>query len=165
MSPKLDQMLARIKVVICDVDGVLTDGIKWYNRDGLAILGFNVRDGRGAKTLIQAGIHVGLLTDTVSEIVTKRATDLGITDVVMGASDKEKSLSLLANQRGWLKDSILYIGDDLPDLGAFRCAGVCVAPADAVQPVRAQAHWVTESQGGGGVLREVADQLLLRTVK
>ncbi len=155
------ESLARIQLVALDLDGVLTDGRKHYNNEGLCSLTFHARDGLGIYLLNHAGIRVALITNGSCKIVRTRAADLEIPDVIESSNDKGLALMELQDRRGVTKEQTLFIGDDLWDLKAFAQAAVRVCVPDAPEPVRRAANWIAHHGGGLGAVREVADALLL----
>lgn len=152
----LDRKLRAVRLVVTDVDGVLTDSITYYSKDGEALKGFNHRDGMAVKVLREAGFEVILMTGENSPIVAARAAKLKIARVRLGVADKAAELRTL----GVPLAAIAFLGDDLNDLGALEIAGLSVVPADACPEAKARADWVTKSKGGRGVLREFADRLM-----
>jgi len=154
------ESLRKLKSVVTDVDGVLTNAIKFYGNEGLALLGFNVRDGLGLHLLKMAGISLAFVTTTESPVIARRAADLGIHDVFQNVHDKGATLRAYRDHHSFSQEDILYVGDDLWDLEAFAEVGVRVAVADAALAVRNAADWITASRGGEGALREVADAIL-----
>ncbi len=154
------EMLRGLRAVVTDVDGVLTDAVKYYGATGLELLAFNVRDGLGLHMLKRIGMHLAIVTVTDSDIVSRRAADLGITEVFRNVRDKRSMLRTYREANRLSREEVLYVGDDLWDLEAFAEVGVRVAVADAVPAVRAAADWVTECRGGAGALREIADAIL-----
>ena len=152
--------LAALRAVVCDVDGVLTDGKLTYGADGEATKTFHVRDGHGIRALIAGGVQVALITARGGDAVRRRASDLGITHVLTGRSDKGVALTELAASLGVPVDAMAYVGDDVIDVPALQRAGLGIAPADAHASARAVAGWVTRARGGRGAVREVADAIL-----
>jgi len=153
-------MLRGLRAVVTDVDGVLTDSVKYYGPTGLELLAFHVRDGLGLHLLKRIGMQLAIVTVTDSDIVSRRAADLGITEVFRNVRDKRTMLRTYRETNKLSRDEVLYVGDDLWDLEAFAEVGVRVAVADAVAAVRAAADWVTECRGGAGALREIADAIV-----
>lgn len=151
---------ARVRLVVLDVDGVLTDGRLYYGADGEAMKAFDVRDGHGVKLLMRAGIEVALLTARSSAIVAVRARELGIARVMQGQSDKAAGFEALRAATRVDADACACMGDDWPDLAVLRRAGLAAAPADACAPVRAAAHWIATRDGGRGAVREFAEFIL-----
>jgi 3-deoxy-D-manno-octulosonate 8-phosphate phosphatase (KDO 8-P phosphatase) len=154
------EALKRLRAVVTDMDGVMTDAIKYYGAAGLELLGFHVRDGLGLDLLRRSGMLLAIITTTGPDIVSQRARDLGITDVFGNVRDKRSVLRAYREAHRLSRDEVLYVGDDLYDLEAFAEAGVRVAVADAAPAVRAAADWVTDCPGGTGALREIADAIL-----
>lgn len=150
----------RIRALLLDVDGVLTDGGMYYTESGQKMKKFNTRDGMGVSMLLNHGIRVGLVTGESSRIVLRRAEKLRITDVYLGAEDKVKALEAFARKYGLDLSEIAYMGDDVNDLGVLSKVGLAVAVADAHASVKRIAHAVTSRRGGEGAVRELADCLL-----
>ena len=149
-----------INCIITDVDGVLTDGRIIYDSSGVETKRFHVRDGLGIKLWMQSGFGFGILTSRSSEMVARRAAELGITQVAQGHAEKTAAALAMFESLGVSPQEVCYIGDDLPDLPVMKRIGWAVAPADACADVLATADWITESNGGDGVLREVTERLL-----
>lgn len=154
--------LMRIRLLICDVDGVLTDGRIVYDSSGAETKAFNVRDGSGLKYWARAGDgrQAAILTGRASTVVERRAEELGITLLEQEAKDKAPALERLLRAAGVSGDQAAYVGDDLPDLPAFWRVGYRIAVADAVAEVRQAADYVTHLGGGAGAVREVIEMLL-----
>lgn len=151
---------ARIRLMVLDVDGVLTDGRLYFGPQGEALKAFDVRDGHGIKLLMAGGVEVAILTARRSEIVAARMRELGVTRVLQGQSDKRAALAALLAELGLAAEHCGYMGDDLPDLGALRLAGFAAAPADAAPEVLASAHWVAPREGGRAAVRAAAEFIL-----
>jgi 3-deoxy-D-manno-octulosonate 8-phosphate phosphatase (KDO 8-P phosphatase) len=151
---------ARVRLMILDVDGVLTDGSLYYGPGGEVMKAFNVRDGHGVKLLREGGVEVAILTARQSEIVAVRARELGVNRVLQGAADKVAGFERLAGDAGIAAESCGYIGDDWPDLAVLTRVGFAATVADAAPEVRAAAHWVTAAPGGRGAVRELAEFVL-----
>jgi len=156
----LDEKAAKIKLLILDVDGVLTDGRIIINDRGEEIKSFHVRDGQGLKLLMNAGIEVIIITGRKSEAVAYRAKELGIREVYQGVKDKGALCKKLMVQKNLEKDHLCCIGDDLPDLPLFRLAGLSIAVADAADEVRQAAGIIAEKSGGKGAVREACEMIL-----
>jgi 3-deoxy-D-manno-octulosonate 8-phosphate phosphatase (KDO 8-P phosphatase) len=152
--------LADIRLMVFDVDGVLTDGRLYYGPDGEALKVFHVRDGEGLKRLMRAGVEVALLSARDSAALRRRAAELGIARLVTGNPDKGPALAALAAELGLPLAQVGYAGDDLLDLPAMRLAGWTACPADAIPEVRAAAGFVAGLPGGAGAAREIAEHLL-----
>lgn len=157
---ELTRALSKIRLLLLDVDGVLTDGRIIYNDRGEETKVFHVRDGLGIRLLIQAGIEVGIVTGRSSRALFHRCRNLGITRVHDGVKDKVAALESILADAGLEKDQTAFVADDLPDLGIMGRVGLAAAVADAAPIVRDRADWVTEAPGGGGAVREVAEAIL-----
>ncbi|HXV21939.1 MAG TPA: HAD-IIIA family hydrolase [Desulfuromonadales bacterium] len=154
------ERLHRIRLLLLDVDGVLTDGRIIYDAQGVETKAFDVKDGHGLKLLQRAGVQVGIITGRQSEVVNIRARELGIDIVYQGAKDKLVPFEEILRNLHLAADEVAYMGDDLPDLPVLRRAGWAVAPADAVGEIKPFVHYVTRHPGGRGAVREVCDLLL-----
>lgn len=156
----IEKKAMRIRLLVLDVDGVLTDGGIVLNDRGEETKQFDVKDGQGLKLLMRAGIEVAIITGRRSRVVEHRARELGIGDTQQGVADKGAVFSGLLGRRGLAKEEACCIGDDIPDLGMFRLAGMAVAVRDAAAEVRRAAHLVTRRRGGKGAVREVCELIL-----
>ncbi len=156
----MQQKLKKIKFVITDVDGVLTDGQLHYDANGEAIKSFHVRDGLGMKMLMDAGIQVAVLSGRDSPILRRRIEDLGIKLFFLGKLEKESACFNLMKQAGVSAEETAYIGDDSVDLPAFAVCGFSFAVADAPVYVKNAADYVLATQGGKGAFREMSDMIL-----
>jgi 3-deoxy-D-manno-octulosonate 8-phosphate phosphatase (KDO 8-P phosphatase) len=154
----------RVALLVCDVDGVLTDGRLYFGARGELIKAFDVRDGHGLKLLRAAGVEVALLTARRSAIVATRARELGIARVLQGESDKGAGLQRLLDATALPAQRVAYIGDDWPDLPCLhRVAhdgGLAATVADACAEVKAAAHWIAAARGGRGAVRELCEFIL-----
>lgn len=151
---------ARVRLLLVDVDGVLTDGGIVFDGEGREIKRFHVRDGHGIKMLQRAGIRVGIITGRTSAVVGIRARDLGIAVVRQGVTDKVAAWREILETEAAAPGETAYVGDDLVDLPLMREVGFSAAPADADTAVAAAADFVASRPGGHGAVREVADFLL-----
>jgi len=149
-----------IKLLLFDVDGVLTDGTILIHGDGSESKSFNIRDGAGLVWAQRAGLSVGLLSARLADATTIRAAQLGITTVVQGAADKLAGYEQILKDAGLTDAQVGYMGDDLQDLPVLRRAGFSAAPANAAPEVRAAVHWVSASGGGRGAARECVEHVL-----
>lgn len=156
---------AQIRLLVLDVDGVLTDGRLYFTADGESLKAFHVRDGAGIVQLRKAGIQVAIISGRDSPAVTKRMSELGVTHVRQGIHDKQAALLDLLEQLRLPATSLACVGDDTPDLPMLQAAQLAVAVADAHPTVRAAAHYVTQTPGGLGAVREVCDLILHAQVK
>jgi len=131
----LNQKAAKIKLLILDVDGVLTDGTIWIDDQSQEKKGFNAKDGFGLKCLQKGGIEVAIITGRQSEVVAHRARELGIQEVYQKVVDKRDPFYKILAEKGLNKDQVCYIGDDLPDLPLLKQVGLSVTVADAAREV------------------------------
>lgn len=152
--------LHTVRLLVCDVDGVLTDGGLWLDRAGRDAKVFSVRDGLGLSLARQAGLATAFLTARRSPVVTLRARECGVTVVMQGRLDKGGALLEICRRVSVPPAATAYVGDDLVDLAAMRLAGVAVAVADAAPEVKRAADFVTAAAGGHGAVREVVERLL-----
>jgi 3-deoxy-D-manno-octulosonate 8-phosphate phosphatase (KDO 8-P phosphatase) len=159
-EPEEKPSLANIRLLITDVDGVLTDGSIFYDASGECMKRFHVRDGLGIRMLEESGIRVAVLSGRDSASLRKRIADLGISMHSLGAKDKQVACETLMRQAGVSKEQTACIGDDTIDLPAFAACGLSYAVADAPVYVQARADAVLRHAGGQGALRELADAIL-----
>jgi 3-deoxy-D-manno-octulosonate 8-phosphate phosphatase (KDO 8-P phosphatase) len=150
----------RIRLLVLDVDGVLTDGRLWFGADGEALKVFHVRDGAGIKALQAAGVTVALLSGRESPAVARRAAELGVRHVRQGADNKAAAFRQLLIELGIPQDCSACLVDDTPDLPLMALVALPIAVADAHPDVIAAAHHVTRARGGHGAVREVCDLLI-----
>jgi 3-deoxy-D-manno-octulosonate 8-phosphate phosphatase (KDO 8-P phosphatase) len=150
----------RVRLLVLDVDGVMTDGRLHFGPDGEALKVFHVRDGAGLVALRRAGVALAIISGRNSAAVAHRARELGIEHVRQGIADKGAELDKLCAQLDLSTADCACIGDDTPDLSLFERVALAVAVADAHPSVRKHAHWVTELPGGLGAVREVCDLLM-----
>jgi 3-deoxy-D-manno-octulosonate 8-phosphate phosphatase (KDO 8-P phosphatase) len=152
--------LRAVRLLVLDVDGVLTDGRLFYGPKGELLKAFHVRDGHGIKEVMSAGITVAIISGRKSAAVAQRARELGIRHVVQGANDKLAALRKLATARKIALDFCACVGDDTPDVPVLEACGVGIAVADAHPDALAAADLVTKTTGGHGAVREVCDWLM-----
>ena len=155
------QLLSQIKLLICDIDGVFSDGRIYMGNNGEELKAFHTRDGFGVKAIINAGIDVAVITGRKSEIVNNRMTALGVPYIFQGQDNKVIAYNQLLEQLNLAPAQVAYIGDDVIDLPVMNQVGLAVAVADADPIVQQQAHYVTQIKGGFGAVRELCDLLLL----
>lgn len=151
---------ARIRLVIFDVDGVLTDGSLFLGDDGQEYKAFNSRDGHGMVTLQETGVLLAVITGRSSEVVRIRMESLGVSHVYQGRRDKLPAYEELKGALGLRDEDIAYVGDDVMDLPIMRRVGLAIAVADAHPLVHQHAHWRTRMGGGRGAAREVCELIL-----
>jgi 3-deoxy-D-manno-octulosonate 8-phosphate phosphatase (KDO 8-P phosphatase) len=142
------------------VDGILTDGSIYYGNGGEELKAFNIKDGMGIKLLQRAGVIVAIITGRQSEIVERRARELGIRDIIQGREDKLNALTALCRDKDLPMDQCAYMGDDLPDLAAITSAGLGLTVSDAADAVKREADWISSAPGGHGAVREACETLL-----
>jgi 3-deoxy-D-manno-octulosonate 8-phosphate phosphatase (KDO 8-P phosphatase) len=159
MTPT-ENRAAVVRLLALDVDGVLTDGLIYYSSSGDELKAFNIKDGLGIKLLQKVGVRVAIITGRQSEIVARRARELGIEDVVQGREDKRQALLELCERHKISMEECAYMGDDLPDLGAIIAAGLGMTVADASSTVREAADWRSNYNGGSGAVREACEFIL-----
>jgi 3-deoxy-D-manno-octulosonate 8-phosphate phosphatase (KDO 8-P phosphatase) len=157
---RLLEKIRKVKILILDVDGVLTDGRIVIDDAGLESKQFDVRDGHGLKMVMRCGIGVVLLTGRQSRVVEHRAADLGITEVHQGILNKAEAFAEILKRRDMTPEESACVGDDVVDIPLLRRAGFSVAVADAVPEARNIADYVTEHGGGRGAVREVCEVIL-----
>lgn len=156
----MEVRLKQIKMLILDVDGVMTDGRIIFDSNGIESKFFNVKDGHGIKMLQRAGIEVAIISGRQSQVVANRAAELGIERVFQKAVDKRAPYNQLLADTGLADAEVAFIGDDLIDIPLLRRVGFAAAPADAVTEVVPFVHFQTKNSGGWGAVREVCDLLL-----
>lgn len=157
---ELFEIAAKIRLLILDVDGVLTDGSIILDNNNNEYKSFHVRDGHGIKMLLKAGIKVALITGRYSIVVERRAMELGVKDVFQRCFDKRLAYRILAEKYSFGDSEIAYIGDDIVDIPVLKRCGLPVTVADADDEVKPFVKMVTKNQGGRGAVREVCDLLI-----
>jgi 3-deoxy-D-manno-octulosonate 8-phosphate phosphatase (KDO 8-P phosphatase) len=160
VSPARRPRWSAVRALVTDVDGVLTDGGLYYAESGDELKRFDVRDGQGLVLLREAGLLVAIVTRKQSTIVSRRARDLGITEVHQNITDKAAAVRDVLARHAIAPHAAAYVGDDLGDLPALRLVGLPIAVKDAVPQVRRAAHYVTKLGGGHGALREITDLII-----
>lgn len=151
---------SRIRLLVLDVDGVLTDGGLLYGPSGEEGKRFHVRDGLALVAARAAGLRIAVLSSRASAAVARRMAELGVDEVHQGVTDKAGALDALRKRLGLETAEVAVMGDDLPDLGAMGRAGLALAPANAAPEVKRAAHWVARRRGGDGAVREAVEMLL-----
>lgn len=160
MKTDINTLLRRIKLVITDVDGVLTDGSLYYGPDGECLKRFNARDGLGVRMLQEAGIQVAVLSGRDCPALQARLNDLNISIFRLGQPAKAEACKSILTEAGVTKEEALFIGDDLPDLKAFACCALSATVADAPAQVIQLTDIILKMNGGQGAFRELAEALL-----
>jgi 3-deoxy-D-manno-octulosonate 8-phosphate phosphatase (KDO 8-P phosphatase) len=159
----MDSVLERaadVRLLVLDVDGVLTDGRLHFTARGEEFKSFHVRDGAGIKQLIHNGVQVAVISGRESKAVDRRMAELNVTWVRQGVDNKGAVLQELLDILGLGPQAVAAIGDDIPELPLFEVARLAVAVADAHEHARAAAHYITRASGGNGAVREVCDLIL-----
>tara|TARA_B100001094_G_scaffold332865_2_gene406973 strand:- start:8419 stop:8988 length:570 start_codon:yes stop_codon:yes gene_type:complete len=155
------QRAQQIKLLICDVDGVFSDGRIYLGNDGEELKAFHTRDGFGIKALLSQNIEVAIITGRQSKIVAQRMQHLGIEYIYQGCENKIQPYQSLLQDLELKAHEIAYIGDDLVDLDVMRHCGLAVTVQDGHPLVQREAHWTTQARGGFGAVRELCDILLI----
>jgi 3-deoxy-D-manno-octulosonate 8-phosphate phosphatase (KDO 8-P phosphatase) len=156
----MEARLMQIRLLLLDVDGVMTDGRIVYDNNGVETKAFDVKDGHGIKLLQRVGIQVGIITGRQSQVVEVRARELGIDILFQGVKDKSVPYLDLLKTLNLRDAEVAYMGDDVVDLPILRRVGFAATVADSVAEVRPFVHYVTTRPGGRGAVREVCDLLL-----
>lgn len=157
---ELMERAARIRLVVFDVDGVLTDGSLFLDDNGMEYKAFHSRDGHGMKMLQESGVEIAIITGRSSRVVTERMNSLGIRHVLQGRLAKLPALLELLEATGVSAEAVAYAGDDVVDLPVMRRVGLAVAVADAHPFVKQHAHWQTPNRGGQGAARDVCELIM-----
>lgn len=160
ISKDIFQRAANIRLLICDVDGVMSDGLIYMGNHGEELKAFNVRDGYGIRCLITSDIEVAIITGRNAQLVADRAKTLGITLLYQGQSDKLIAFEQILRDLSLTPEQVAYIGDDLIDWPVMAKVGLSVAVADAHPLLLPKAHYVTQIPGGRGAVRELCDLIL-----
>lgn len=166
-APALPAMIAEraraIRLLACDVDGVLTDGrLQFLGLEGGVVEGksFSILDGFGVKLLQETGVTVALITGRRSEIVERRAREMGVRHVAQGVGNKKAAWESLLSQLGLTPEQSAYAGDDWPDLAVIRACGLGITVPNASELLRRHAHYVTRAAGGAGAVREICELIM-----
>ena len=157
---EIQERAARIKLLLMDCDGVLTDGRIWILENGEDQKAFHTRDGLGIDLLHRAGLKSGIISGRTSSALERRAQSLGVSYLWQGRDDKRQAFADTLAQAQVNSDEVVFIGDDLTDLPLMLQSGLGIAVGDAVAEVKAHAHYVTKAKGGKGAVREVVELIL-----
>ncbi|WP_263914855.1 HAD hydrolase family protein [Achromobacter sp. 79A6] len=160
ITPAVRERAAAVRLMVFDVDGVLTDGSLYYGETGEALKRFHVLDGHGLRLLMEGGLQIALMTGRSGPIVARRAAELGISEVMQGVRDKGAALAELAQRSAVQLNQTGYMGDDIIDLPAMQRAGFAASVPNAPGYVSQAAHWIATQPGGSGAVRECCDLLL-----
>lgn len=156
----IEERALAVRMIVFDIDGVLTDGSLFYGDDGQEYKAFNSRDGHGIKMLQASGVEAGIITGRTSQVVLHRARNLGISRIFQGAHDKLDAFENLLLDMGMAPEQIAYMGDDVVDLPVLRRCGLAITVPDAPDEVKARCHLVTEASAGRGAAREVCEMIM-----
>lgn len=160
MEKEIIERARRIKLLLLDCDGVLTDGKLYFTESGETMKVFHVRDGQGLVAWHQAGFRSGIISGRNSKIVELRARELGVEFVRQGASDKIEVFEEILSLTKCSPEETAFVGDDVADVPLLQTVGLAFAVADAVAEAKQAAHLITENKGGRGAVREITDLLL-----
>ncbi|MFA5321772.1 MAG: HAD-IIIA family hydrolase [Smithella sp.] len=160
MKKNITEKLKKVKILILDVDGVMTDGGIIMDSEGRESKKFNVRDGHGIKVLQRFGIRVAIITGRQSKVVAHRAKDLEIKDVYQKVFNKKEALEKILKKHTLSADAVAYMGDDIIDIPVLKRVGFSAAVADAVDVVKKSVDYITKNTGGHGAVREICEMIL-----
>lgn len=160
VSNNVFEKAQNIKLLICDVDGVFSDGRIYLGNDGEELKAFHTKDGFGVKALIHSGVEVGIITGRRSNIVLNRMKSLNVKYISQGQEDKLPSLIEMSELLALKPEQVAYIGDDIPDLACIEKVGLGIAVADAHPAIKAKADYTTHTLGGFGAVREICDIIM-----
>jgi 3-deoxy-D-manno-octulosonate 8-phosphate phosphatase (KDO 8-P phosphatase) len=161
ISPEIRNKASKIKLVLTDSDGVLTDTGVYYSERGEEMKRFSIRDGMGVERLrVIAGVETGIITGENSGPVKTRAEKLGITELHMGVKNKLETLNSIIKERNLIPENIAYIGDDTNDIDVLEAVGLSSCPADAVLQIKQIVDIITDSKGGNGAFRDLAELVI-----
>jgi 3-deoxy-D-manno-octulosonate 8-phosphate phosphatase (KDO 8-P phosphatase) len=156
----IEERARRVKLLLFDVDGVLTDGVVTMHADGSESKGFHIKDGAAIVWAQRAGIPVGLISSRASGATAQRAAQLAVRIVHQGVASKSEAFKRILADTSLAEEAVSYMGDDLLDLPVLTRCGFAAAPADAVDEVRNAAHWISRADGGRGAVRELIEVVL-----
>lgn len=156
----VNEKFSNIKLLLLDVDGVLTDGKITYTDKGEEIKSFNSKDGLGIRLLMDSGIKVGIITGRKSDALVHRCKNLGIELLFDGITDKLQTFKDILKKTELHSDNTAFAGDDLPDLPVMKAVALSITPADAPEYIKEHADFVTRQKGGEGAIREICDKIL-----
>ena len=157
---KIEARARPVRMIVFDVDGVLTDGSLYYGDDGQEYKAFNSRDGHGIKMLRASGVEPAIITGRTSQVVLNRARNLGIVHLFQGADDKLLAFEQLLASVALAPEQIAYMGDDLVDLPVLRRCGLAIGVPDAPEEVKARCHYITRAEAGRGAAREACELIM-----
>jgi 3-deoxy-D-manno-octulosonate 8-phosphate phosphatase (KDO 8-P phosphatase) len=159
--PEIQSRAKKIKLLILDVDGVLTDGTIWLSPDGTEYKSFHCQDGLGIKRLqTLTSIHIAVISGRYSETVNLRLTQLGVKHIYLGYPEKIPTYEKILSKLNLTDEDVCYVGDDLPDLGIMKRIILPVTVPNAIQTIKKNAKYITKKNGGSGAVREVCELLI-----
>ncbi|WJG08863.1 3-deoxy-manno-octulosonate-8-phosphatase KdsC [Aliiglaciecola sp. LCG003] len=161
----LIRKLSKVKLLVCDVDGVFSDGNIYMGNSGEELKAFNTLDGYGIKAMLKTGVEVAIVTGRESAIVETRMSALGVSLIVQGEENKKSAVKKMISHLGIKKENVASIGDDVGDIGMFQESNVAFSVPNGHPYVRQQAEYVTRTYGGAGAVREVCDLILFANNK
>ena len=164
-SLELKNKASKIKMVVFDVDGVMTDGSITYDENGVEYKTFNVKDGQGIVRITKSGIITAIITARNNSTVKHRFENLGMTRLFMGQKDKMVAMKQLLDEFNLDLSQVAYMGDDLPDICVLKEVGLACCPYDAIDEVKEICHFVSSKNGGRGAVREVTDFIYSSQIK
>lgn len=149
-----------IQILFLDVDGVLTDGSVLLTENGEQLRRFSIKDGYAIQLAIKRGLQIVIISGGTSNGVRQRLLGLGVEEVFLGVGNKLELMEKLLEERGLTCDQAAFVGDDMPDLACLKRVGLALCPQDAVEEIKAVAHYITPQKGGGGCVRDVIEKIL-----
>lgn len=156
----MNNKIKKLKLILTDVDGVLTDGSLYFTKSGEYLKKFNIKDGMGVNILLRNNIPTGIITKERSKIVETWAKQMNISFIKMGVKQKEKTLDTICKKHSLKKSEVAYIGDDVNDLLILNNVGFSACPSDAVKVVKDNVHYICKNKCGDGAFRELCDVIL-----
>jgi 3-deoxy-D-manno-octulosonate 8-phosphate phosphatase (KDO 8-P phosphatase) len=165
MDKELIERAQKVKLLLMDCDGVLTDGRLYFGGEGETLKVFHVRDGQGIVSWHKAGFASGIISGRSSKLVERRATELGIKYIRQSSSDKVSDFEEILDEIDLTPEETAYIGDDTPDIELLKTVGFSATVADAASEVFSNVHLILQNKGGNGAVRELVDFLLLAKTK
>lgn len=160
VTPEVIAAAQKVALLVCDIDGVFSDGRIYLGNAGEELKAFHTKDGFGVKALVTSGVKVAVITGRISTIVQQRMSALKVEFIIQGQEHKQPTLIRLLNELSLQPEQIAYIGDDVPDLACIKLAGLGVAVQDAHPLVKQQANYITQTRGGFGAVRELCDIIM-----
>lgn len=154
------EKIKHIKAFVLDVDGVMTNGMLLVTESGEFLRQFNIKDGYALQLAVKRGFKIAVVSGARSKGVEHRLRGLGITDIYLGLDSKTAAYNEFIDKNGLLPEQVLFMGDDIPDLELMKMAGLAVCPADAVEEIKALAHYISPKNGGDSCVRDIIEKVL-----